>query len=68
MCSRIQIYLVIVMATKKVDDVEILDLMGWHDCKSKTFEMLKHPLVKLDNTSVSVFNLRMKYPPKANHE
>jgi len=42
--------------SQKGDVVEIQDLMGWCDCKSKTFEVLKHPLVQLDNTSVSVFN------------
>ena len=46
--------------------VEMCDAYGhWFICTSKTFESRKHPLIQLDNCSVSEFNLRMKYPPKA---
>lgn len=50
---------------KAGDEVEICTLRGWVNCGSKTFEKRKYPLIQLDNISVSVHNLRMKFPPKA---
>ncbi len=50
---------------KAGDEVEICTLRGWVNCGSKTFKKRKYPLIQLDNISVSVHNLRMKFPPKA---
>ena len=50
---------------KAGDEVEICTLRGWVNCGSKKFEKRKYPLIQLDNISVSVHNLRMKFPPKA---
>jgi hypothetical protein len=48
------------------DVVEMCNEYGdWSICTSKTFEMRKFPLIKLDHVSVSEFNLRMKYPKAA---
>jgi len=50
----------------KAGDVVEIHANYWKNCKSKTFEKIKFPLVQLDNISVSEFNLRMKYPKKIN--
>jgi len=48
---------------KEGDVVEIQNVIGnWFNCSSRTFELLKHPLVELDHISVPKFALRMKYP------